>query len=252
MKCFVVAVLLVAICASVVLAQAKRPAYLRLCSRSDPQFDKCMVGKVQELLPNLLAGDPELGLPSLNPVHIDELRLDNDITEEVKSRLLVSDLYIHGTDSAKVTGVSSTFADSRVDLDVGLIFPRLVIEGNFRSDVRFRGLPFINKGAFNISLSDVSMTMRMEGKTYQKAGEQHLQMQHVRMRPEIGDLSIYISNLFGGAKDLSDVVLSIANRYWFIFYNENLPVLEERWDPLMTGIMNSVLERVPFDHIFPQ
>nr|CAD7593819.1 unnamed protein product [Timema genevievae] len=234
-----------------VQAQAKRPDYLALCARRDPQFNKCMVERIREIVPDLLAGDPELDLPALNPVHIAELSMDTDITEDVRSRMLFKDINIYNTDSIQIKDVRSNINDNKLELEVDIHFPKLFLDGEYRSDVRFRGLPFINKGSFNLTLGDVSMTMKLTGKPFIKEDESYIQLQHFTMSPKIESLDVYASNLFGGNKELANAALSIANKYWFIFYNESLPYLEEKWDILMTDIANNVFLKVPYDHMFP-
>nr|CAD7403238.1 unnamed protein product [Timema cristinae] len=195
---FVVVVVLLSL---EVQAQGKRPDYLALCARRDPQFNKCMVERIREIVPDLLAGDPELDLPALNPVHIAELSIDTDITEDVRSRMFFKDINIYNTDSVQIKNVRSNINDNKLELEVDIQFPKLFLDGEYRSDVRFRGLPFINKGSFNLTLANAA--------------------------------------------------LSIANKYWFIFYNESLPFLEEKWDTIMTDIANNVFLKVPYDHMFP-
>nr|CAD7194047.1 unnamed protein product [Timema douglasi] len=280
-----------------VQAQGKRPDYLALCARRDPQFNKCMVERIREIVPDLLAarfippfqikslisqesnvhigtysgptaslvltdslqltsdsqylGDPELDLPALNPVHIAELSIDTDITEDVRSRMFFKDINIYNTDSVQIKNVRSNINDNKLELEVDIQFPKLFLDGEYRSDVRFRGLPFINKGSFNLTLGDVSMTMKLTGKPFIKEDESYIQLQHFTMSPKIESLEVYASNLFGGNKELANAALSIANKYWFIFYNESLPFLEEKWDTIMTDIANNVFLKVPYDHMFP-
>nr|CAD7262099.1 unnamed protein product [Timema shepardi] len=223
-------VVVVAVFSLEVQAQGKRPDYLALCARRDPQFNKCMVERIREIVPDLLAGDPELDLPALNPVHIAELSIDTDITEDVRSRMFFKDINIYNTDSVQIKNVRSNINDNKLELEVDIQFPKLFLDGEYRSDVRFRGLPFINKGSFNLTLGDVSMTMKLTGKPFIKEDESYIQLQHFTM---------------------TNAALSIANKYWFIFYNESLPFLEEKWDTIMTDIANNVFLKVPYDHMFP-
>nr|CAD7395336.1 unnamed protein product [Timema poppensis] len=234
-------VVVVAVFSLEVQAQGKRPDYLALCARRDPQFNKCMVERIREIVPDLLAGDPELDLPALNPVHIAELSIDTDITEDVRSRMFFKDINIYNTDSVQIKNVRSNINDNKLELEVDIQFPKLFLDGEYRSDVRFRGLPFINKGSFNLTLGDVSMTMKLTGKPFIKEDESYIQLQHFTMSPKIESLE----------KNQPNAALSIANKYWFIFYNESLPFLEEKWDTIMTDIANNVFLKVPYDHMFP-
>nr|CAD7568300.1 unnamed protein product [Timema californicum] len=233
-------VVVVAVFSLEVQAQGKRPDYLALCARRDPQFNKCMVERIREIVPDLLAGDPELDLPALNPVHIAELSIDTDITEDVRSRMFFKDINIYNTDSVQIKNVRSNINDNKLELEVDIQFPKLFLDGEYRSDVRFRGLPFINKGSFNLTLVFVrtrasSMT---PSQSAVRIANPHFQSQAPFLIPT--------AEWFD-----SNAALSIANKYWFIFYNESLPFLEEKWDTIMTDIANNVFLKVPYDHMFP-
>lgn len=57
-------------------------AYMKLCSRSDPNLNECIMKNGREALPYLIKGDPAYHIPSFDPLKIDKVNLE--ASENVK------------------------------------------------------------------------------------------------------------------------------------------------------------------------
>lgn len=50
-------------------------AYIKICKRNDPKLKECIADSVQQLRPKLKEGIPDLKVPPLEPLPLDEVKL---------------------------------------------------------------------------------------------------------------------------------------------------------------------------------
>lgn len=53
-------------------------SFIQKCSRSDPQINTCLKNSFNGLKPYLITGIPEINLPSLEPLKIEALGIENN------------------------------------------------------------------------------------------------------------------------------------------------------------------------------
>ncbi|XP_063243336.1 circadian clock-controlled protein daywake-like [Bacillus rossius redtenbacheri] len=248
---FIVSALCCLACGSVV-PRVETPEYLKLCTRYDPKIDECLKKRFQDLVPHLLTGEPETGLPSLRDVRLSDTDFRREIAADVEAGLSLGLSFLHDLEYVQVKSVKSDITDSKVKMNVDLVFPKLHLEGYFRTNLGLNKMTFINEGTFNLSLVDVATTLAVSAKTYEKNGLKYLQVQHVRTRPDIGGAQLSARNQGDGYSTVVKVGAAIINKYWDALYSEYVPYLEEKWDVTLTDVVNKVLSRVPYDHLFPR
>lgn len=80
--------------------------YVLPCSRSDPQINACIRGSFNHLRPYLVNGLPELGVPALEPLHIDQLAMEND-AGAVRIKALFTNIIVKGASNYTIKEVRS-------------------------------------------------------------------------------------------------------------------------------------------------
>lgn len=80
--------------------------YIQPCSRSDPQLNQCIKNSFNHLKPYLKNGLPELGVPVLEPLHISEMRMEND-AGAVRIKALFSNINVKGASNYTIREVRS-------------------------------------------------------------------------------------------------------------------------------------------------
>ena len=56
---------------------------MNLCRRSDPDISTCWKNSFQSLVPHLLVNNPELGLPTIEPLLVPKLALEHNSTDSM-------------------------------------------------------------------------------------------------------------------------------------------------------------------------
>lgn len=57
----------------IALADIVTAEYIHICKRSDPEYSKCVSDSIVHLTPLMAKGIPELNIPSVEPLVLDEL-----------------------------------------------------------------------------------------------------------------------------------------------------------------------------------
>ncbi|KAF4524414.1 hypothetical protein B566_EDAN009330 [Ephemera danica] len=76
---------------------AKLPPGIKTCPLNDPQLNECFVQNANIAIPLLVDGNPSLGLPTYDPIRVNELRVDDSSTRrQVAIDFRLNDLDITG------------------------------------------------------------------------------------------------------------------------------------------------------------
>nr|CAD7580400.1 unnamed protein product [Timema californicum] len=89
-------------------------------------------------------------------------------------------------------------------MEVDVKFPGVFIEGSYKANGLIVVFPINGKGVFNISMSDVSATWKLSGQVIKRNEVDYLRLDHFNMRPVVGDMKFYASELFTGSDELSE------------------------------------------------
>lgn len=80
--------------------------YVLPCSRSDPQINQCIKKSFNHLKPYLGEGLPELNVPAMEPLFVDQLSMDND-AGAVRIKALFSEIFAKGASNYTIKEVRS-------------------------------------------------------------------------------------------------------------------------------------------------
>lgn len=80
--------------------------YVLPCSRADPQINVCIKNSFNHLKPFLATGLPELNVPALEPLFIDQMAMEND-AGAVRIKALFSNIICKGASNYTVKEVRS-------------------------------------------------------------------------------------------------------------------------------------------------
>lgn len=80
--------------------------YVLPCSRSDPEINTCIKNSFNHLRPYLRNGLPELKVPALEPLNIEQMAMEND-AGAVRVKALFSNIIVKGSSNFTVKEVRS-------------------------------------------------------------------------------------------------------------------------------------------------
>ncbi|XP_064107485.1 protein takeout-like [Macrobrachium nipponense] len=220
------------------------------------QLRKCRVGRkvalndclkqtLEDLRPRLLTGIPELGLPQLEP-----MKIQNLVFRQGDGAVTVESTFTDVT----VTGLSK-FTTNLIDADpttntlqVGLNIPQLKIVGKYTLNGRVFILAINGDGPFNALLNDVKVTGHGNvGVVRSASGTEHLRISGTRIDFAIDRLNIKLENLFNGDPILGQTVNHFLNQNSQEILKDLKPEVSRQLGVLVERVMNDALSQLPVD-----
>lgn len=119
--------------------------WLQPCSRSDPQVNTCIRNSFNHLRPYLAQGLPELGVPAMEPLLIDQMAMEND-AGAVRIKALFSGINVKGAGNYTVKEVRSDLSKLRIDMRISI--PRVESRGKYDINGNVLLLPVRSNGEF--------------------------------------------------------------------------------------------------------
>ncbi|KAH8403280.1 hypothetical protein KR222_009685, partial [Zaprionus bogoriensis] len=217
------------------------------CPEDAEQAGDCIVKILNELIPRLRNGLPELSIPPYDPFVMDRLSFQYE-SGAAKGRISVRDLKIYGFANQKVQQADVQVKGDKVKLRLSTHVPHMNIMGDYKAEMTINMLQLKPKGKFNITINDFHNTITTDGEFFTKEGDgrRFLRLTDIDARPKIGDLIIKANGIFPDP-ELDELALNVANNYWRDIYGVLLPETRKSWAPLMLRLVNQGLMNVPID-----
>ncbi|XP_055598035.1 putative beta-carotene-binding protein [Uranotaenia lowii] len=230
--------------------EAELPSFMRICNRDDPELGQCLKDSIQRLLPQLHGGIPSIGFPSIDP-YTQESNYFEYKNDKIFGSLHVRNGKSYGLSRAQIRDVRATADDNSLQMEVDVLFPKVVSEGKYKGEGRFNAIKVVSKGYFNVTTLDVKVTWKFVGRVAERNGEQYMMIENFDMNPEVGDMKIYATGLFPDP-GLNQVALDFVNQYWPMLYKQMLPETRQTWEPIMLDLLNKMFNRVPYRRLLPK
>ncbi|KAG8277938.1 protein takeout-like [Homalodisca vitripennis] len=221
------------------------------CHTKSPDFDQCLLKSFRENLPKMSkSGVSEVGLPPLDPMYVPQLLITYNSTD-IQAKSSVKNSFTHGLRNVQILDIRTNLEDpEKLVIEGDIFLPKVLVEGTYKTEGSLGNFPITGKGIYNISMTNVSATLRAEGHLVTLAGKQHLKVHKVGLRPEVGGMKVYASNLIHNNKELSTLALNVVNQFWRLFYQEMLPYAEQGFDEVLRGVINKYTLQVPYDQMW--
>ncbi|XP_042883934.1 protein takeout-like [Penaeus japonicus] len=217
---------------------------LRKCSVDNQNaLNTCLKQIMEDLRPRTKTGIPELGLPVLEPMHINNIVFQQgDAAVNVQAQFM----------QVKVQGLSNyttsfVNADPRaLTLSVGLKVPELRVTGHYELKGQVIIFPVTGSGTFwtnlnNIDASGVGKLSVQQGPD----GQDRLRVSDTKINFDIRSISLHLSNLFNGDRVLGDTVNHFLNQNSQEVLRDVKPEVSRQLNVLIQRVMNDALSQLP-------
>ncbi|XP_069682372.1 circadian clock-controlled protein daywake-like isoform X2 [Periplaneta americana] len=237
---FVVTVL----CFGAVLCYIKeKPEFLKTCWKNDPEFDKCSTRQVQEIFDNIQHGFPSLGMMSLEPLHIPEVKLLQGGDGPVSLNASMVDVKVTGL--SKVTIICNKVNFETYGFTTELQIPRLRIEGVYTLNGKILVLPLTGHGDAWLEPEDLDIMAYVDVTRREEDGVQFFKINKVGVQFTIGKLALRLNNLYNGLKTLEDSTNEYLNKNWRPVADSLKPILSRTVSDILLDILSKVFDNIP-------
>ncbi|XP_030766706.1 putative beta-carotene-binding protein [Sitophilus oryzae] len=240
---------LIVLCLFAELALATIPPYIKICSRNDPNLSKCVINSVEELRPKLKSGIPELNVPGVEPLFLDEVKLRSG-PNQAKINANITNIKVYGPSDFEILDLRVNLKKNKFIFRVNV--PKIYFEGDYDIDMSLLLLNYKGQGPITGNFTDYKFDCTMNGNLIDKNGQKFLKFRKFDVTLYLGHSYMHLGNLFSEtsstiARATNEVVRDNAD----LFVNEIKPVLEDSLAQKFTDIANIITDRFSYDELFP-
>uniref|UniRef100_A0A0K8TUP1 Takeout Protein n=1 Tax=Epiphyas postvittana TaxID=65032 RepID=A0A0K8TUP1_EPIPO len=216
------------------------PSYIKPCQLDDT-FAKCVKEQMVTSLPYFTKGVPELGVPSLDPVNLDDIVIDGN-----GLKLSLKDAKLHGLGDADVQ-------DLKLDIDAekfSLVFTaNMSVTGQYNIDGRILILPVQGNGDSTIKCDNIRVEIKSKLTHVKDSKGEHFKLITPNYSYQIGKTTFTFKNLFNGNKQLSDATHDFANQNWQQLMDDLAPPVIKQIVRTCVKAINKFFNKVTIDQI---
>ncbi|XP_046393797.1 protein takeout-like [Ischnura elegans] len=227
------------------------PDFVKPCSRNDPKLNECALKQGPVVIPKLKDGIRKYRIPKLEPLRVDQIKVDQDQSAAVGINLVANDIDIHGVSQAQLKDI-----DIQVDPPVfkmKFFIPRVELLAKYDISGKVLILPIQGKGDANITMVNLNLDFDFDGEWVKKEdGLKYMKMKNHHIKYDMARNYIKLDNLFNGNKALGDRMNEFMDVNWREVTQELGPPIADALALVIRSIASGIVEQVPLENIFPE
>ncbi|GLV41784.1 uncharacterized protein CBL_12073 [Carabus blaptoides fortunei] len=237
-------VLVTLISALVISEAAKLPPYIKPCSLSDPEFNKCAKEHGQQAIPKFANGDKKYKVPSLSPLVIPLITVipGNNLKVELIN------VEVRGFENTILNDISWDFDKKHIKFNSLLPVLNLVCEYNMKGQIVI--LPIEGHGPANITYTGVTFVYDFYYDLNEKNGKKYFVAKGGDLEYNVTDAHYKLDNLFNGDKRLGDEMNKFLNENQNDVQKELGGTVTQAIIQIISTLLNTIFELVPFEEAF--
>ncbi|XP_004534505.1 uncharacterized protein LOC101456418 isoform X2 [Ceratitis capitata] len=219
------------------------PADIPTCQRNDPKINNCIKNAYQALKPRLKDGIPELNIPVLGPLLIDNLAMYVKMGQGV---VQLRGLHILGINDTDIGKVLAQITDDHARFEIHTTTPHIYFYGDYKADLKLKDVKFNRGGAFSGVITRIQLKILVEGDLVKRGGHKHFQLKKLDYEPQIDKFSIQADNL-DPDKAISNGIVNYINTNWNSYYKQMIAEIKKDLEPIALHFFNAYNDALPFD-----
>ncbi|XP_058803121.1 putative beta-carotene-binding protein [Phymastichus coffea] len=225
------------------LAHAEVPPYIKTCGRRNPRISECVKESVSYLIPTMRAGVPELDVPALEPLYVEEIAL----ADLADFKAIAYNVKLRGLSNYVIKYLKVDLDKATIDLDI--LFPKVFMTSDY--DVKAKILVPINeKGPIDITTDNVESKVTLRFKKVERRGRTLIYFPTMSCKLVVKD---YTANFMPGANDnpivkaINSVLVSSSKE----IIESMTPNLEKAVSSKVLDVANRICKHFTYDELFP-
>jgi len=212
---------------------------LKNCQRNSTLFDQCIKKTLNQMRLYFKTGIPEYSVKPFDPHYAKFVQQRRGDPNGIFGyNLILSDVYEFGWTDSEITSFRS---DPKNDFIVySQFFPNKSLVGNYEFKGKIIGNNINNKGKWELVLGDYSQTTKVQ----RTNGEGSMLKVNVEV-DKIGKMSLHISNLWNGRRQLENVMDNLINLTWEVGLPFVKPLINDLVSTAFTDIFNESFRSFP-------
>ncbi|XP_072932959.1 circadian clock-controlled protein daywake-like [Epargyreus clarus] len=207
-------------------AKSASAPFIKPCKKGD---SACVMKSAKAALPTFVAGIPDLGVKTLDPL---QLALISSDERGLKVKLI--DSVLTGLKDCTLENVKNDMDKMKQTVEVNC---NMVLKGNYTLSGQLLILPVQGEGKYKIDIKDI--VIKVVGDIATNTGEDGKQHWHISKWKHNYNVKKNVrftfENLFNGNKALAEPVIEFANNNW-------KDVMQEIAPPIVRAIVSEVVD----------
>lgn len=210
-------VIVTLVCVTIGEQKFNIPSYIQICDIDDANLTQCVREQIEASLPHFTKGVPELNVPSLDPVYLDDIKIDGS-----GLTLTFTEAAMHGLSNSVLTDLKINIGEK--DEEFTLTFKgNMSLTAKYEVDGRILILPIKGKGDALVFAQGVEVLIHSKFMHTKNSKGEHLKLVTPTYKYDIERTTFNLENLFNGNKQLADTTLQFANQNWRQLMDELAP-----------------------------
>ncbi|KAK6633517.1 hypothetical protein RUM43_001097 [Polyplax serrata] len=220
------------------------PDYIYQCRRDDPDINGCLTHAANHLANHFKDGIPELGVPGVEPISIDEIQIALGSGPD-GYRAIFRDIDAYGVSNLTVTGV-------RTDLDtlqfqISFFIPKITAEAKYRSSGVLIMVKASGGGEYWGEYEGVRAKVYFRAKAHPVGRHKYLSIEEIKMDFSVKDIKMGIKNIHNGNSVLEAALNLMINTNAQELLTEMKPSLRKELVSKMKIFTENIFARIPYD-----
>ncbi|XP_018011518.1 protein takeout [Hyalella azteca] len=202
------------------------------------RFNECFISAVKRMQPTLVKGNPELNVPSLDPLHMGNISFtqrEGPVTVDA----FYSDVAVSGVADFDIKYLDLNLQNG--SMLFGVTVPSILVRGQYKIGGRVFELPVVGEGAFGTNLTALTVSGYGEVRPHQG----FLRIGNIVLDFSFKTLSTKMHNLFPDNQVLSDTIHHFLNNNHEALAAEIRPEVSRQLSIFFAQIFNRILPTVP-------
>ncbi|XP_074040452.1 circadian clock-controlled protein daywake-like [Leptinotarsa decemlineata] len=230
-------------------ASAALPSYIQVCKKNVPDMTACIINSVDTLRPKLAEGIPELGVPSIEPLPLPEIKLRSG-PKSAKIDANITNIKVWGPSSFEVLELRPEVAKNRFVFRINI--PHLYFKGDYDIDINVVILKYKGQGPITGNFTNMQADVLLKGHLKEIDGKAHLHFEKFKIQLSIQKSYLHLGELFAQQAHLGTATNEVINGNSDLFVNEIKPALESSLADIFTEAANSICKSFTYDELFPE
>ncbi|KAF2878874.1 hypothetical protein ILUMI_27294 [Ignelater luminosus] len=226
------------------------PNYIHICKREDPELSACIANSVNTLIPYLKVGIPELDVPPLEPLQLNDVQLKLG-SDDAKIATNITNIHVWGASSFQLLSLRAIVSPNANTFHFNVNVPRLQLLGQYAIDTKILFLNLKGNGPLEINITDYSFNCTMNGHKIEKNDVTYLEFERMECSMNFKNVNVLLKHIFNGNALLGNTTNTVINQNVDMFYKEIKPSLVEALGKTFTDIANKITLRFSYDELFP-
>ncbi|XP_060518414.1 uncharacterized protein LOC132697138 [Cylas formicarius] len=236
------------ISALIVFAECTIPPFIKVCKKNDPNIAKCITDSIIYLRPKLKSGIPEINVPAIEPLYLDEVNIRNG-PDQAKFSVDIIDAKVWGPSSYEIYDLNVDIPNNHFQARCGV--PHIYFEGKYKIDINVLVLTYKGTGFISGNFSNYKFTCDMQGELHKKNGAEYLQFPRILINLKPGGIHLQLTGDEGDdtiTRGINQVIRENSD----MISGQIVGPVTNALENIFTEVGNNIAGSFPYSELFPE